>query len=190
MARRVAVNVKNGAGRIPEEKLGRAARFVPSHLRVAAWIRNFGATLAHASATADPDVTRGNALVADIQRPLWDQPVPEPMPEPDPLPEPAVSTTPDTAPPVVLAEPTAPTHDPLAAIRDDLAGKPGQPAVSAPAGPASPPAPPGALAEGAIQVSGWLIGWASAIVALPYGFCRAIWLWLNGTDLKRIGTED
>ena len=69
--RRVAVNVQNGAGRIPEGKLGRAARFVPSHLRVAGWIKNRAAVLAHASAAADPDVKRGNALVAEIEPHLW-----------------------------------------------------------------------------------------------------------------------
>ena len=81
-ARRVAVNVKNGAGRIPEEKLGRAARFVPSHLRVAAWIKNGAAILSHASATADPDVKRGNALVAEIEPHLWTgkaTPLPPPL---------------------------------------------------------------------------------------------------------------
>ena len=46
------------------------------------------------------------------------------------------------------------------------------------------------LAEGAIQVSGYLIGWASVFVALPYGLGRSLWLWANGRDLKTIGLED
>ena len=85
-ARRAAVNVKNGAGRIPAEKLGRAERFVPSHLRVAAWIKNLAATFSHASATADPDSKRGNALVAEIGPHLWDEAARLPAAPPEPAP--------------------------------------------------------------------------------------------------------
>jgi hypothetical protein len=194
--RRAAVNVKNGTGRIPAEKLGRAERFVPSHLRVAGWIKTLAATLSHASATADPDVARGNALVAEVQPHLWgetDAVVPA-MPEPA---EPEVSLASGDAKPVVLPEPTdlpeprilQPGDDPLASIREEIAAGPDNPVVR-PKGPDLPPAPPGPVAEGAIQVSGYLIGWASVIVALPFGFFRALWLWVAGRDLKTIGHDD
>ncbi len=182
-ARRVAVNVKNGAGRIPEEKLGRAARFVPSHLRVAAWIKNGAAILSHASATADPDVKRGNALVAEIEPHLWpgsDTSL-SPAPAPDPL-----SAPPSDPEPVVLAEPMQPGDDPLSAIRSDLEGGPA--ARAAPA--TALPAPPGPAATGAIQVSGYALGWLSCFAALPYGLVKAAWLHIKGVDLRRIGQDD
>ncbi|MCU0827327.1 MAG: hypothetical protein MUE52_07950 [Tabrizicola sp.] len=200
-ARRVAVNVGNGAGRIPEAKLGRVARFVPSHLRVAAWIKNFAAVMAHASATADPDHKRGNALVAEIEPHLWNfeaaNPAPATVPAaPPPMPEDA----PTEPAPVVLAEPKAPEADPLAAIRGDLDGKSasaaparkrwGDAGAAQPAGPALPPDPPGPLATTAIQVIGYLIGWSTTILALPYGAARALWLYVKGTDLRGIGTDD
>ena len=203
--RRVAVNVKNGAGRIPEEKLGRAARFVPSHLRVAAWIKNGAAILSHASAVADPDVKRGNALVIEIEPHLW------PLDEVAPTPAAPQPTAPDTtpveldpmqAPPVVLAEPM-PEADPLAAIRDELAedaqpagGKPGRAQKPkrrthvTPSGPAIPPAPPGEVATGAIQVFGFMLGWLSSFAALPYGLAKAGWLHIKGVDLRQIGSDD
>jgi len=186
--RRAAVNVKNGAGRIPAEKLGRAERFVPSHLRVAAWVKNLAATLSHASATADEDVTRGNALVAEIAPHLWQEAAPGPEPVPEP-PSPAPKDPYDAAP-VVLAEPKPVADDPLASIRGDLAGRTPAAAQAAPARPAAPPAPPGPVAEGAIQVTGYLIGWASVLVALPLGLGRSLWLWASGRDLKTLGIED
>ena len=174
-ARRLAVDVQNGAGRIPEARLGRVARFVPSHLRVVAWIKNAAAVLAHASATADPDITRGNALVAEIEPHLWHGPaVAEPGP---PVAEPE---------PVVLAEPMQPGDDPLAAIRDDL--EPGTDAGKAAL--KGPPAPPGPVTTGAIQVSGYAFGWLTSFAALPYGLGRAGWLHIKGVDLRRIGLED
>lgn len=185
-ARRAAVNIRNGAGRIPAGKLGRFERFVPSHLRVAAWIKNLAATFSHASATADPDVKRGNALVAEIAPHLW-----EAASHPAESAPPAPAPEPGETPPTTLPEPPPEPHDPLSAIRDDLAGK--APAarhpMQAPRGPQAPPAPPGPVAEGAIQVSGYLIGWASILVALPYGLARALWLWASGRDLRGIGTE-
>lgn len=212
--RRVAVNVKNGAGRIPEEKLGRAARFVPSHLRVAAWIKNTAAILSHASAVADPDVKRGNALVIEIEPHLWPvgevtataaPPAPQVVADTTPERAPdmaALDPTPSDTPPVVLAEPM-PEADPLAAIRDELAedartagGKPGRVqkpkrrAYVAPSGPAVPPGPPGEVATGAIQVLGFMLGWLSSFVALPYGLARAGWLHFKGVDLRQIGSDD
>lgn len=177
--------VRDGKGRIPAGKLGRAERFVPSHLRVAGWVKNLAATLSHASATADPDVKRGNALVTEIGPHLWDQtPVtPPPPPPPDPAP-PAGEVA-----PVVLPEPQIlqPGDDPLASIRDEIAAGP-EPAR--PKAPDQPPAPPGPVAEGAIQVAGYLVGWASILVALPLGLAWALWLWISGRDLRQIGTED
>jgi hypothetical protein len=186
--RRAAVNVKNGAGRIPAGKLGRAERFVPSHLRVAGWIKTLAAALSHASATADPDVRRGNALVAEIAPHLWDAPLPDPDPGLEPVPA--------EVGPVTLPEPKLqPVDDPLASIRSEMGGEIGggvggrvEPDRSH--GPDLPPAPPGPVAEGAIQVTGYLIGWGTAILALPYGLTRALWLWVSGRDLRKIGTED
>jgi hypothetical protein len=189
--RRAAVNVKNGTGRIPAGKLGRAERFVPSHLRVAGWIKTVATTLSHASATADPDVTRGNALVSEIEPHLWAETdavapaVPEPA-EPDPV------VVPGTVAPVTLPEPTVlqPGDDPLASIRDEIVAGPDALKPRAPKPPDAPPSPPGPVAEGAIQVAGYLVGWASVIVALPFGLGRALWLWVGGRDLKTIGAED
>jgi hypothetical protein len=187
MGRRVAVNVKNGAGRIPAAKLGRFAWLVPSHLRVAQWIKTFAAVLAHASASADPEVKRGNALVAEIEPHLWPLDAPGPEAAPAPLPEPEPE-------PVVPAEPVPPADDPLAAIRDDLDDKPAAkrrvPAPVPPQGPALPPSPPGPMGVMAVQITGYVLGWGAAILALPYGLARALWLHLKGVDLRGIGRED
>ncbi|NHB77680.1 hypothetical protein [Rhodobacter calidifons] len=182
--RRAAVNVKNGAGRIPAGRLGRAERFVPSHLRVAAWIGNLAATLSHASASADPDIPRGNALVAELAPPLRDKAVlpPEPGPMPAHPPQGEVA-------PVILSEPKT-DDDPLAAIRGDLSGRPGAPRHATGAAPESPLAPPGAVAEAVIQVGGYLVGWGTVILTLPFALIGALWLWIGGRDLKTIGRED
>jgi hypothetical protein len=187
--RRIAVNVKNGAGRIPARKLGRLARFVPSHLRVAAWIKNLAATLAHASATVDPEVARGNDLVAEIEPHLWpgsDLPA-------NPAPPVAVPDTPDadteTVAPVVLAEPAPVEVDPLASIREDIQDGPRAAEDKAPE-PSGPPPPPGPMAEGAIQVLGYALGWGLTVPALIYGGARALWLYISGRDLRGIGQED
>ena len=198
--RRLAVNVARGAGRIPEGKLGRVEHLVPSHLRVAGWIKNTAAVLAHASAVADPDVTRGNALVAEIEPHLWPlaADAASPAARPD-APEPVASPFGTDAAPVVLAEPGPPDPDPdpLAAIRTDLAGTAKPVAKTradrsrAPSGPALPPAPPGAVATSAIQMIGYLVGWATVIIALPYGLLRSLWLWLaRNVDLRRVGLDD
>ena len=180
--RGAAVRVKGGAGRIPAGKLGRMERFVPSHLRVAGWIKTLAAVLSHASATADPDIRRGNALVAEIAPHLWEKGLPAPEPA-------------ETAPlagevgPVVLREPPPvllPGDDPLASIRAELAPD-AEPRADRQD---IPPTPPGPVAEGAIQVSGYLLGWASTILALPYGLARALWLFAAGRDLRGIGQED
>lgn len=204
--RRVAVNVANGAGRIPEGKLGRAERFVPSHLRVAAWIKNTAAVLAHASAVADIDVKRGNALVAEIEPHLWPVEAPGTAETPPPVaagPEPSpFGAESPSIDPVVLAEPAPPPDpeppeaDPLAAIRDDLDGtarpvrKTKAAWTRAPSGPVAPPDPPGPLAANAIQVTGYLVGWATVIVALPYGVARSLWLWgTKNVDLRHVGQD-
>lgn len=190
--RRAALAVKEGRGRIAAEKLGRAGRFVPSHLRVAAWVANLATTFAHASATADRDIRRGNALVAEIALHLWDE---MPASAPALADRPEATAVPDTVAPVVLPEPSGPAlaEDPLAAIRHEMAGDT-QPrdtgGSGATTGPAAPPAPRGPLAEGAVQVAGWMTGWATTGLALPYGLGRALWLWAGGRDLKTIGRED
>jgi hypothetical protein len=100
---------------------------------------------------------------------------------------------------VVLAEPAPPEPeaDPLAAIRDDLdgtakpAGKTPRGRPAAPTGPAMPPAPPGPVTTTAIQMAGYVLGWASVIIALPYGLVRSLWLWLTrNVDLRRVGLDD
>jgi hypothetical protein len=77
--------------------------------------------------------------------------------------------------------------DPLASIRDEIAGR--NP-TARPDGPVGPPAPSGPAAVGAMQVGGYLIGWASIIAVLPYGLIRALWLYASGRDLRGIGAED
>jgi hypothetical protein len=195
--RQVAVNVAGGAGRIPEARLGRAARFVPSHLRVAGWIKNTAAVLAHASAVADPDAKRGNALVGEIEPHLWPLETEAVSPDaPTRIVEPVPSPFGADTPPVVLAEPipAAPEPDPLAAIRTDLEGAeaPAQKVKVSPRdrAPGLAPAPPGPVATTAIQMTGYLVGWATVILALPYGLVRAIWLWLaKNVDLRRVGLD-
>jgi hypothetical protein len=183
--RQAAIDVKLGKGRIPAGKLGQAERFVPSHQRVAAWIKNTAAVFSHASATADQDVKRGNALVAEITPHLWDEHGPA-APPPESVEN---STEPGMVAPVVLPEPQVlqPDDDPLASIRDEIAAGPERPR---PGTSAKPPAPPGPVAEGAIQVTGYLIGWGTTLVALPYGLARALWLWVSGRDLRQIGNAD
>lgn len=190
--RRVAMNVRDGAGRIPEAKLGRVAPFVPSRLRVAMWIKNLSAVLAHASASADPDVKRGNALVAAIEPHLWS---PDQMETAAPEQAPPLIPEPE---PVVLPEPEAKPYDPLASIRAEIdrksqaetARKPAVKLRPAPEVPKGPPSPPGQLAATAIQIIGWLIGWGTAIIALPYGLIRSLWAYARGQDLRKIGIED
>jgi hypothetical protein len=46
------------------------------------------------------------------------------------------------------------------------------------------------VAATTIQVIGWLIGWGTAVIALPYGLIRALWAFAKGQDLRKIGTED
>ena len=42
-----------------------------------------------------------------------------------------------------------------------------------------------------IQVLGYLIGWGTAIIALPYGLFHALWLYLaKSVDLRGIAAED
>jgi hypothetical protein len=194
--RRVAVNVAGGAGRIPEARLGRAERFVPSHLRVAGWIKNTAAVLAHASAVADPDAKRGNALVAEIEPHLWPTGAEPVISEAPPqIVEPVPSAFGADTPPVVLAEPVLPEPetDPLAAIRTDLEGAEAPDRTQVPqsdAEPALPPAPPGPVATTVIQMAGYLVGWATVILALPFGLVRALWLWLaKNVDLRRVGLD-
>lgn len=188
--RRMAVNVKNGVGRIPEAKLGRAARFVPSHLRVAAWIKNSAAVLSHASATADPDTIRGNALVAEIEPHLWN---PLPVPPPSPLPETAPPPVGDEIAPVVLPEPAPEPepYDPLASIRDKLARQSADAPEAAvvPEGSTLPPAPPGEGAVTAIQMGGYAVGWVTIILGLPFGLGHALWLHAKGIDLRGVGQD-
>lgn len=191
--RRVARNVRDGAGRIPETNLGRFAPYVPSHLRVAAWIKNLAAMLAHASASADPDVRRGNALVAAIEPHLWEVGAESVVAAP---PEPVLLEIPPESAPVALPEPEPRPYDPLASIRAEIerkqamapAAKParGRP----PAGPQVPPLPPGPVAGMAIQIIGYGVGWASTFVALPYGVIRSLWAFAKGQDLRKIGTGD
>lgn len=176
--RQAAVDVRDGRGRIPAEKLGRAERFVPSHLRVAGWVKNLAATLSHASATADTDFKRGNALVAEIAPHLWGEAA-APVPKPEP---PASEVGPVTLPEPQILQPG---DDPLASIRDEIAAGPDPEAKTD-----RPPSPPGPVAEGAIQVVGYLTGWATVAIALPFGLARALWLYASGRDLRQIGVED
>jgi hypothetical protein len=208
MGRRVAVNVRDGVGRIPEDRLGRFARFVPSHLRVAAWLKNVAAVIAHGSATADPDIRRGNALVARVEPHLWAlDPVPsDPVPEAEPASVALDGPVPAEPAPVVLPEPmpdpvpdpvseSVVADDPLASIRGELSDQPPaprgkakyRPRVAENRGPAVPPGPPGPVATAAIQVTGYLLGWAVVGLALPYGLGHALWLHLKGVDLRQIG---
>jgi hypothetical protein len=183
--RQAAVDVKDGKGRIPGDKLGRAERFVPSHLRVAGWVKALADTFSHASATADPDIRRGNSLVTEIQPYLWG--VAAAVPAPSVASEPALP--PGDVAPVVLPEPRIlqPGDDPLASIRDEIAAGPD---TSGAAKRDVPPAPPGPVVEGAIQVSGYVIGWGTVGLALPYGLGRALWMWVIGRDLRQIGVDD
>jgi hypothetical protein len=137
-------------------------------------------------------------LVAEIEPHLWADPGATPEAAAPQTPA-AEVTTPDTPPvdaaPVTLPEPMQPEDDPLASIRDEMSGAPAEPRkgrarAAAPVGPAGPPAPPGPVANGAIQVMGYVIGWGTTIVALPYGLARAIWLFTAGQDLRKIGTDD
>lgn len=195
LTRRVAVNVKNGAGRIPEARLGRLARFVPSHLRVAGWIKTVADILSHASASADPDVWRGNALVVEIAPHLWAVKTTPPMAEMVALSprvvavaDPVSDLPPMSAPAVAAEDIPPPPHDPLAAIRDDLEGRVSYTQTSS--APATPPPPTGTTGTMAIQIAGYATGWLTVIIALPYGVVRAAWTFVTGTDLRRIGAQD
>lgn len=104
LTRAGALGVRDGVGRIPAARLGRVAPYVPSHQRVAMWISTFAAIQAHASATADPDASRGNALVAEIETHLWPHAQAGADSEASPaapvlLPEPGAGPTSPTPPP-------------------------------------------------------------------------------------------
>ena len=159
--RRVALNVRDGAGRIPEAKLGRVAPFVPSHQRVAMWIKNYAAIHAHASASADPDVKRGNALVEAIEQHLW--PLPDVADARASEPETVTAAAAEPEPePVVLTEPEPEPvpSDPLASIRADIGGptgagqgrKAGAKPAARSATSTGTPTPPGQVAATAIQI--------------------------------------
>ena len=183
--RQSALKLRDGEGRIPEARLGRAARFVPSHQRVAMWLKNLALVQAHASATADPDVKRGNALVTEIAPHLWEvaPPPSAPAPAPAPAPEPIEASGQDEA-------------DPLAALRSELSGGSSAPVRSAPTPRATPaakagqPPPTGEFADTVIQVVGYLLGWATTIVVLPYGLARALFGQFLGQDLRKLGQEE
>lgn len=189
LTRRVAVNVKNGAGRIPEARLGRFAKFVPSHLRVAGWIKTVADILSHASASSDPDFARGNALVAEIAPSLWTG-----VPLPEPLPPSSMAEADHAAADAALAAKAdlpPPPADPLAAIRDDLNGTATYPSESQATGKAAKaPRATGATGSMATQVLGYVIGWLTVLVALPYGLIRALWTFAMGIDLRRVGIDD
>lgn len=181
---RAAKNIAAGVGRIPEEKLGRFARFVPSHLRVAAWTKNLATTFAYAAAAADTNARRGVDLVQRIEPHLW------PDPNSAAARQAARPETPAEPKPVILTEPPAMEDDPLSSIRGEMANQPAQARKPQPSGPVEPPLPPGPLATGAIQLTGFVLGWIISLIALPYGFVRAVWLHIRGVDLRKIGTED
>ncbi len=183
--RQAAVDVRDGKARIPTGKLGRAERFVPSHLRVAGWVKVLADTFSHASATADPDIRRGNSLVTEIQPYLWRVAAAGPAQSVGS----EAALPPGEGAPVVLPEPQIlqPGDDPLASIRDEIAAGP---ETSRAAKRDDPPAPSGPVVEGAIQVSGYVIGWGTVGLALPYGLGRALWMWVIGRDLRQIGVDD
>jgi len=102
-----------------------------------------------------------------------------------PLPE---AASPREVQPVTLPEPEPePDPDPtLRAIRAELAA----PQTEAPAPASAPPAPPGPVALGAIQVSGYVIGWGVSLAAFPLGLVLALIRHLKGEDLRKIGVTD
>jgi hypothetical protein len=43
----------------------------------------------------------------------------------------------------------------------------------------------------AIQMAGYVVGWATVILALPFGLVRSLWLWrARNVDLRRVGVDD
>lgn len=42
----------------------------------------------------------------------------------------------------------------------------------------------------ATQIPGYLMGWLSVGLALPFGVLRSLWSFAKGTDLRRIGVAD
>lgn len=207
-----AAKVAGGACRLPADRLGRAEAIVPSHVRVAGWIMATADILTRAGFIAHSDPVKAARLRASVPPLDWSLHLPEakagPSPEtpPDAAADAASETPPQPAQPdamalVALQEPIPPAEDdPLAAIRSELAGAPpalptppATPRASRPRPAQQPPKAPGprsALADGLIDAAGFALGWAAAIVALPYGLIRAGYAHIKGDDLRKLSEPD
>jgi hypothetical protein len=197
---RLATTLAQGNYRIPADRMGRAEPFVPAYTRVAGWIMALADILAQGGFVAHSDPVRAATLRASVPPLDWAQILPTEAPAAPSQPAAGAITDPALTEPVVLAEPApmpVEPDDPLASIRADLAdsahsahpantsSKSTKPPRAAP-GPASAPGPRSPLADGLIDATGFALGWATSIIALPYGALRAAWAHISGEDLRKL----
>lgn len=166
-ARGFGAEVAAGRWRVPENRLGRSGRFLPSVRQTAAAIRGGADVLARAARV----VAHGVEAAAD----------PAPFTAPKPAPQPRR----------VQIQPTVKEDIDLAAIRALMQEPPASPA---PAARTEAPQPDETVPSGGYSRVGewlatgtaWLLGHALLVLSVPVGAMLAALAHLNGEDLRKI----
>lgn len=170
-ARSLGSEVVGGAWRIPEDRLGRTGRFLPSHRRVGRAVTD-GAVLLEETARILRAATAPAAKTESIfaVAPLAPRPVQR-------LPRSVVAVAP-------ALHDEAPIDADLAAIRA-LIGPGLPPAAHAPEAvePAAPPPRRRSVLRAALAGT---LGYGLLVIAVPYGAVRAGIAHLNGEDLRQL----
>jgi hypothetical protein len=166
-----SAQVATGRWRVPEARLGRAGRYLPSHLSVAGAVSGASGLLKRASRTLEKrvaDTAPATSLFTTLPKP--DAPL---APRPYPAQAQPQSDDPDLA--AIRALMSAPVPG--------AAAFPPQPAV--PLG-ASAPAPRGWLREPLAGMAGTALAYGLLAMSLPYGAVKAGLAHLNGEDLRKL----
>lgn len=168
-AKGFGAEVAAGRWRVPENRLGRSGRLLPSVGHAAAAIRGGADVLARAARVVGHGAEEAAEPAAVI-------PAPEPARQPRPA----------------QFQPVPEEDIDLAAIRALMKETPAAPAARAEASPADEPAPPaghGRITEGLATGFAWLLGHALLAMSLPVGAILAALAHLNGEDLRKIVAE-
>jgi len=164
-ARGFGAEVATGRWRVPENRLGRSGRFLPSVGRTAAAIGGGAEVLARTARV----VAHGTG-------------------EP-PAPMPAVATTRPTPRPA-QARPAPGEDIDLAAIRALMRDQPpaAMAQIEAPQPEDAPPSPAGSgrIGEGLATGAAWLLGHALLVLSVPVGAVLAALAHLKGEDLRKM----
>lgn len=160
--------VATGRWRVPENRLGRSGRFLPSVRQTAAAIRGGADVLARAARVV------GHGAEATAEPAAFT--VPEPVPQPR----------------RAQVRPVAEEDSDLAAIRALMRERPATPAgptEAPPAGQEAPPAGYSRIREGLATAIAWPLGHALLVLSLPVGAVLAALAHLNGEDLRKVVAE-